>query len=338
MQRTPFSNFRIFGSLLYLILAAASIGAQETMDASAKTFKQFADYMANRDQVMQQYAFLAQMETKTTRGEDPQINHRWYYLRSGRSKPKFHYKAYARMPAEGDNMQGEQYWVEHSTDGREHVIGSGRNDYRKYSAREKKHHSAKGWILSNGIHMLHFDPFDDLMDLPTFTLFQILNEEACEKVFVKGARFIDASQTPSDTIRSNWVWKHGDIDCTITVDQSDEAGGMPTYILFSSVPNARYPFRSETRIRWEKLEDAWVPIVINAVMIDKFGPGSERHYNTRLWWRVGDQAQADFFDIESPDLRIPFMQSFNKKFDSLPILGDPWVRPEDMDIIIKPAK
>jgi len=340
------SNFR--NVWLFLAFSCASsipslLHAQGTGNLEGKVFSQLADYTLNRDQVMKQYCFMAQMETVTVRGKNPPIDHRWYYLRSGNVKPGFQYHSYARMPVDGESSTGQQYWVEYATNGKKYIAGSGSRDYRKYPTKEKEQKSVKEWLNYNGIHMLYFDPFDDLMDLAHFNLFQEVNVRSCEKVFINGAKLQSASETFAGILQSKWLWRDGDLDCEIVMDQSDAAGGMPTYIKFASTKNDRFPIRSETRIRWQKLdENCWVPMVINAVIFQDFKPGSERHYNSRLWWKVGDEVQDDFFDIESPDLRIPFMQTFGRQFDftleGAPNLGEPWVRPEDMDIIIKPTK
>jgi hypothetical protein len=321
---------------------ATSAVAQSKESLENIVFSRLADYTLNRDEVLKQYCFMAQMETVTIRGKNPPVDHQWYYLRSARRKPYFDFRAHARMPKDGDGMNGEQAWYEHATDGKLHVVGSGRRDYRRYTPEEKKKYSLKEWLNRNGVHMQYFDPFDDLVDLAHFTLLQDINANGCERVFLSGAQLRSASDTLNETIRSSWRWKSGDIDCEITMDQSASAGGMPTYVLFSSVAGARYQFRSETRIRWEKKDDLWLPIVINGMISDKLGPGSERHYNSRLWWKVGEEVHEDFFAIESPDYRLPFMQTFGRQFDftleGAANLGEAWVRPEDMDIITEKAK
>jgi hypothetical protein len=321
---------------------ASSAMAQNKESAENRVFSNLADYTLNRDEVLKKYCFMAQMETIDIRGKEPPIDHQWYCLRGARIKPFFDYRAHARMPKEGDGMNGEQDWSEHATDGKLHVVGSGRRDYRRYTPEEKKKRSLKEWLNRNGMHMLYFDPFDDLLDLAHFNLFQELNERSCEKIFISGAKLQSASETFAGVLQSTWHWKHGDLDCEIILEQSEAAGGMPTYIKFTSTKNDRFPIRSETRVRWEKNNGKWLPIVINAMIFEDFGPKSEEHFTTRLWWKVGEEVPKDFFAIESPDYRLPYMQTFGRQFDftleGAANLGEAWVRPEDMDIITEKAK
>lgn len=157
-------------------------------------------------------------------------------------------------------------------------------------------------------------------------------------ILVSARVLISASESVQNTVRSEWHWKWGDMDLDIVLVQSAAHGFMPILVEFTDRQPKYKNFFSETHIEWKKQNGLWVPIRINAATVENaILPQPTNNQNlVKIDWLVGDEVTDEFLQPDAPDHRAPLMNAFGRYYDVVvdgkTVTGDPWDRPEDLEI------
>ncbi len=329
--------------LLFPAIFIAPCRAQQGEDSTGKVFPALGDYIDNRDQIYNRYAFQVMGESWNQKPNEVPGFAPFCCMKIVDVKSEFDFDGYGKLLKDPHPMSKQREdWLQMLRCGGKLGILAGTINPRETYRIKPPDMKLGAFKTRCGYYQIQFQPLEDILTIAVYYFFEQSNRAAAERVFLKRAELISSDDGVQGTVRSDWHWRWGDSDLDIRLTQSSAHGNMPIRVEYSDRQPKYNKFYSDTHIQWSQQNDVWVPTKINAASIVnyQYGEGTQTQVLAKIDWLIGDEVTGEMLQCNASDHRLPLMQAFGHHFDSVvagqTITGDPWERNEDL--VIEVAK